>query len=298
VLLFLTNCLQEIKMRFAIMGAGDIGSRYGARLIAAGHDVTFIARSGRLAELRSEGLNVPAGSFGPAFTFEDVQAIENPGEIEPVDSIVFAVKNYHLDDAAKLIKPIVGRETTIIPLQNGVAAPGRIGDIVGSKHVLGFATYSPNAIGEFDSPISDRVQRLADAFNEAGLKVEAVDNIWEPLWRKLCAYASFSPFIVARLSPGDAMANPELADLHRNACREVAAVGQAEGFDIVAEKLVEFASFAPDSKQSMTRDLEAGRRLELEDLIGAVVHKAEASGIAAPVIKTCYQLLKPHEHGS
>ncbi|MBT3995596.1 MAG: 2-dehydropantoate 2-reductase [Chloroflexi bacterium] len=285
-------------MRFAIMGAGDIGSRYGARLITAGHDVTFIARGARLAELQSKGLIVPAGSFGPEFVIESVQATDAPQCMAPVDSIVFAVKNYHLDDAANLIKPIVGDDTTIIPLQNGVAAPGRIGDIVGSKHVLGFATYSPNAIGELDGPISNRVQRLADAFNEAGLKVEAVDNIWEPLWRKLCAYASFSPFIVARLSPGDAMANPELAELHRNACREVAAVGQAEGFDIDAKKLVEFASFAPKSKQSMTRDLEAGRRLELEDLIGAVVHKAEQRGISVPVIKTCYQLLKPHEHGN
>jgi len=285
-------------MRFAIMGAGDIGSRYGARLLNAGHDLTFIARGDRLAELQNNGLSVPAGSFGPAFEFPEVQAVDNPESMKPVDSVVFAVKNYHLPDAATLIKPIIGDETTVIPLQNGVAAPGRIGDIVGRKHVLGFATYSPNAIGELDGPISSRVQTLADAFNEAGLKVEAVDNIWEPLWRKLCAYASFSPFIVARLSPGDAMANPELADLHRSACREVAAVGQAEGFDIEAEKLVEFAGYAPRSKQSMTRDLEAGRRLELEDLIGAVVHRAEGHGIATPVIRTCYQLLKPHEHGS
>lgn len=285
-------------MRFAIMGAGDIGSRYGARLIHAGHDVTFIARGARLAELQQQGLQVPEGVFGPAFAYGSVQATNDPADMTPVDSIVFAVKNYHLEDAANLIRPIVGDETTIIPLQNGIVAPGRIGDIVGRNHVLGFATYSPNAIGELDGPVSERVQRLADAFNEAGMKVEAVDNIWEPLWRKLCAYASFSPFIVARLSPGDAMANPELAELHRTGCDEVASVGQAAGFDITGEQLVEFAGFAASSKQSMTRDLEAGRRLELEDLIGTVVHKAEEHGIAVPVVKSCYQLLKPHELGS
>lgn len=280
------------------MGAGDIGSRYGARLINAGHDVTFIARGARLAELQSTGLFVPDGSFGPEFTINSIQVTDDPSRIDIVDSVIFAVKNYHLTDAANLIRPIIGPGTTVVPLQNGIEAPYRIGDIVGREHVLGFATYSPNAIGELDGPVSERVQTLADVFNAAELVVQAVDDIWEPLWRKLCAYASFSPFIVSRLSPGEALANPELAELHEAGCHEVAAVGRAEGFDIRGEQVVTFAGLFPGSKQSMTRDLEAGRRLELEDLIGIVVRKAVDHGIPTPVIKICYQLLKPHEHGA
>jgi 2-dehydropantoate 2-reductase len=285
-------------MRFALIGVGDIGSRYAGKIALAGHDVLFISRGERLKELQTSGLRIGDGALGDAFSIPEVDATDNVEGRDPVDAIIFGVKTYHLPEAAEQVKPIVGPDTLVIPLQNGVDAPGRIGDVVGREHMLGYATYSPNYIGELDGPVSDRLRDLHTVLVDAGWNVETTDNIWQPLWTKMCAYASFSPFIVARLSPGDSYRFETLRELHQQACEEVAAVGQAEGFEMSAKQLVDFAQVFPNSKQSMTRDLENGRPLEVEDLIGRVVRAANEHGIDAPAITSCYQLLKPYENGS
>ncbi len=292
-------------MRFAVMGAGDIGGRYGGRLAASGLDVTFVARGDRLRQLQKEGLHVPGNPHLQGVDLNEINVTDDPASVGPVDAIIFAVKSYQLEPAAEQMRPMVGPETMIIPLQNGITSPGRIGEIVGREHVLGYATWIPNAIGELDGPVSPRVQKLHAVLKEAGWGVEAVDDIWLPLWLKMGSYAAFGPFIVSRLSLGEAAASPEILALYRAASEEVAAVGRAagvafpEGFaEEAVTTLKRFGEQTPATKQSMTKDLEAGRALELEDLIGTVVHKADEHGVAAPTVRMCYELLKPHEHGS
>lgn len=291
-------------MRFAVMGAGDIGGRYGGRLAVAGCDVTFIARGERLKQLRSEGLHVAGNPHLQGTDLENVNVTDKPADVGPIDVVIFAVKSYQLEQAAMDMMPLIGPETVVIPLQNGITSPGRIAEIIGNRHVLGFASWIPNAIGELDGPATPRVRRVHAEVKKAGWNVEAVDDIWRPLWMKLCTYASFGPFIASRLSLGEAAASPEMVDLYRKASNEVASVGRAEGISIPdsfaddqVAQLFEFGKKNPGSKQSMTRDLEAGRPLELEDLVGVIVHRADRHGIDVPVVRTCYMLLKPHEHG-
>ncbi len=291
-------------MRYAIMGTGDIGARYGGRLAASGLDVTFIARGERFRQLKNEGLHVAGNPHLGGTDLDKINVTDCPASVGPVDVVVFAVKSYQLDQAANDMKPLIGPETVVLPLQNGVTAPNRIAEIVGREHVLGFASWMPNAIGELDGPVTPRVTALHAELKAAGWNVEAVDNIWEPLWLKLCTYATFGPMIVSRLNLGEAAASPEIVELYRAASDEVAQVARAEGISIpddfadkAVSQLITFGNRTPESKQSLTKDLEAGRRLEVEDLIGTVVHKAEEHGVDVPTVRTCYMLLKPHESG-
>ena len=146
-------------MKFAVMGTGDYGGRYGGLLVNAGLDVTFIARGQRYEEIKRNGLHIPPGSQGRRTDIDHVQVTNAPSEVGPVDVVIFAVKNYHVEEAAAQIKPLLGDATVVLPSQNGVTAAERLATIIGRTHVLGYATSQPNAIGELDGPVSPRVKQ-------------------------------------------------------------------------------------------------------------------------------------------
>lgn len=291
-------------MKFAVMGTGDIGGRQGARLVVSGHDVTFIARGDRLKDIKANGLKTTAQFGTPAAEITNLNATDDPSTIGPVDAVVFAVKTYQLEAAAEQMKPLIGPETMVIPLQNGITAADRIGDIIGSEHVIGYSTDIPNAIGELDGPISERVRSLHTVLSQAEWNVETTDDIKTPVWAKAAVYAACGPIIVSRVNFGTAGAFPGFREQYQTSCLEAQAVAQAEGInlgpDFVEHGLSLFdgaVNTAPEHEMSMQKDLAAGRPLELEDLIGVFVHKGKELGVPTPTIKTYYELLKPHEHG-
>src|SRR5215831_12070557 len=166
------------QMKFAVMGTGDFGGRYGGRLVNAGLDVTFIARGQRYDEITRHGLHTQADSQGRRIDIPHVQVTNTPAEVGPVDVVIFAVKNYHLEEAAEQMQPLLGDATVVLPMQNGVTAAERLATIVGRPHVLGYATSVPTmAIGELDGPVSPRVQTLWHILKGAGVNVEMVDDI-------------------------------------------------------------------------------------------------------------------------
>ena len=187
-------------MKFAIMGAGEYGSKYGGWLVKAGLDVTFIARGQRYEEIRRHGLQIKPDVQGRRTDIAHVKVTNAPAEVGPVDVVIFAVKNYHLEEAAGQIKPLLGDTTVVLPLQNGITAAERLATIVGHKHVLGYATSLPTqAIGEWHGPVSQRVQAVWEVLKSAGINVEAVDDIRLPLWNKLVNYAGGSPLLACNL---------------------------------------------------------------------------------------------------
>ena len=131
-------------MKFAVMGAGDIGSRQGAMLANAGHEVSFIARGKRLEDLKANGLKSPARNGLPPTELPAVDATDDPASIGIVDVVVLAVKTYQLEAAVEQMKPLIGSETMVICLQNGVTAADRTGAIIGREHVVGYSTDMPN----------------------------------------------------------------------------------------------------------------------------------------------------------
>jgi 2-dehydropantoate 2-reductase len=204
------------------------------------------------------------------------------------------------------MQPLLGDATVVLPLQNGVTAAERLARIVGRKHVLGYATSIPiHAIGELDGPVSSRVQQVWAILHGAGVEVAAVDDISVPLWNKLVAYAGISPLLAARVDIGQAAAAPDMRRLVWEASEEAAAAAGAEGvrLDVGAGNraltvLDRYHQQNPRWRLSMLQDLDAGRRLELEDLVGVIVHKGTQQGIPTPVIRVCYMLLKPYEMGA
>ena len=288
-------------MRIAVMGAGEFGSQFGYALLKAGQDVTLIARGRRYDEIARDGVRGKweANVIPPdAFT-----VTRDPAAVGPVDAVIFAVKTYQLEEAAEQIAPLIGEDTVVIPLQNGVTAGERLAGIVERRHVLEYATSTPHAIGELGGPVTPRVEAMRSVLASAGFDVAAADDIRVPLWQKLVQYAALSTGLAARADLGQTATSPELRKLVREGAEEAAKVAAAEGIPIepgAGESVLAFLDEQKGSpwRSSMLKDLEAGRPLELEDLIGHVVNRGGERGIPTPVLRVCYLMLKPFAQGA
>jgi 2-dehydropantoate 2-reductase len=299
-------------MRIAVFGAGAIGGYFGGRLAQAGHDVRLLARGRHLAAIQERGLQVRSilGDFDAM-----LPATDEPATIGPVDAVLFTVKSYDTDAAAARLPPLLGPETIVVSLQNGVDNEERIGRVVGARRVLGGVAYllanvaDPGEIvhtggptrvvvGELDGSISDRARRLVAAFTEAGIDAELSPTIRTVLWTKfvfICAQAGITA--ATRLPIGEIRDDPEAWTVFRTVADEVAALGRAEGVllaDDVVEQAVRLgAGLQADARSSLANDLAAGRRMELEALLGAVVHRSRERGLPAAASETLYAVLRP-----
>lgn len=302
-------------MKFAIMGTGGVGGYYGGLLAQAGQDVTFIVRGSHLQALRDKGLQVK--SVLGDFTVSPAKATDKPSQIGPVDVILFATKTYQTDEAAKLVKPIVGKDTAVVSLQNGIDAADRIGAVVGMEHMLGGATWLSAAIeapgvigqysqfrrivlGEFNGQTTRRLKVVYDALQATGATVEVSDNILKVLWTKFVFIASVSAMgSLTRVTFGEYRSVPETRALLSEAISEVAAVANAKGVSLGAEVVGKTLAFidgsAPGIKPSMQRDVESGKRSELESMIGVVVRMGMQYKVPTPVMRFAYAMLKPED---
>lgn len=308
-------------MRFAIMGSGGLGCLFGGMLARAGVDVTLIARGANLEALRSGGLTVQMLD-GERFHV-GVKASDDPREVGPVDAILFCVKTYDVDAAARAVLPMVGPETLILPVQNGVEAANQIAAVVGQEHVVtgvGVAggTVEPRGMvsqkglrvrarfGPDAASGGQRTDRIRDVLLSAGIAADASPGVEVDLWEKFL----FTPFslgflTLTRLTAGQSVQHPELIDVFRKLTAEAEAVGRARGVplaDNAIERALEtlrgIAATHPDSYGSMYFDLLAGKRLELEAINGAVIRMGRQYGIPTPYNELVYAGLKPYIDGA
>ena len=304
-------------MRIAIMGAGGQGGLFGSLLSQAGHDVTFIARGRNLEAIQKNGLSLKSRIYND--TIVQVNATDKPGDVGNVDLVLFCVKNYDLDVAVDQFKPLIGPETIVLTIQNGVEAPDRVGDVIGSEHVLPGVSIT-NAhlvtpgvvnhhggkrivIGEFSGDMSPRAIMLEKVFKEAGLEAMASDNIKHRLWQKLTTLSGLHGVVcLTRSSLGVVRDHKETWGLMRNVMLETASVALAEGVviseDEVDATLEGISRMPPGVKPSMMVDLEAGRRIELDTFNGAVVRYGRKHGVDTPLNYVIYSALKPYENGT
>ena len=304
-------------MKIAVMGAGAIGGYFGGRLAKAGFDVSFIAQSAHLDAIRENGLKVlsPLGDF----TIHPATVTDDPAEVGPVDVILFMVKNYDTLQAAEQIRPLVGSDTAIIPFQNGVEARAMLSNVLGARHVLGGVAFIPASIqepgvikhnaelaklvfGEFDKQITPRALSFLDALEKAGVTGEIPADISMVLWSKLMFLTSMSAInCITRQPVGLVQSDGETIALYMDAMREVAAVAAAHGVSLgeeaIANNMALAKSFPPNNKTSMFQDLEAGRRLEIDYLSGAVVRLGREKGIETPIHRTAWVAIKPWING-
>ena len=192
-------------MRLAIVGVGNYGSRFAARLIQAGQDVTLIARGRTLERLRTQGLTATQSTITPAMHLDTVQATDDPTSVGPVDVVCMCVKLYQLDNAIEVASPLVGPDTTILGFQNGVTAADRLIKHFGAAYVVGVGTgvaSVPLTIGEFPQGMSARTSAIVQVFKEAGINVVESDNVLEAIWGKFIAVCGGTVCALARQPAG------------------------------------------------------------------------------------------------
>lgn len=302
-------------MKILIMGTGGVGGYYGGLLAQQGNDVTFISRGALLYAIRNEGLKVK--SIHGDFTVFPANATENPGEVGPVELILFCVKTYNTEEAAEAIRPAVGPQTVVMSLQNGIDAAERIGEVIGLEHVIGGATWLSSAVeapgvikqvsqfrrivlGELDGSRSARIQSIHDVLKSSGIIVEISENIQKVLWTKFVFISAASALgSLTRLPMGEFRSVPETRGLLSSIMQEVQAVAQAQGVPLdpdVVQKSLEFTdNAAPHIKPSMQLDVETGHRTELESMIGVIGRKGRKLGVPTPAADFVYASLLPIE---
>jgi 2-dehydropantoate 2-reductase len=305
-------------MRIAIIGAGGVGGGFGAALAKAGGDVTFVARGAHLAAMRQHGLKIE-GDRGETL-IQPVQATGDVASIGPVEIVLFCVKLWDVESAGEQIKPLIGANTGVIPLQNGIDSGDRLLPILGAAHVMAgtvaisatiarpgvirqTGTFMSMAFGERAGGPSPRGEQLLALCRKAGFNASLSENIAVPIWEKFILLAAMSGCTaVTRLPIGKLRDDPDVFSLFESVMRETEAVGRAEGVplaaDVVEKRIAMIKSQPPGVVASMAVDLSRGNRLELPWLAGKIVALGRKHGIATPANAAIFAALKPYANGA
>jgi len=289
-------------MKIAMMGSGGVGGYFGGRLAKQGYEVAFIARGAHLAAMRDNGLTIESG-VAP-MRLNPVRVTDDPATIGPVDVVILSVKLWDTEDAARQIKPLVGRDTAVISLQNGVDAETILAGMLGPHHVMGgiaqigtrigrpgviehVGTMQRLVFGELDNVRSARAEALLEACLAAGITAELSTDVVKTIWHKFVFLVGMSSVTsLTRLPIGPIRKDPDARALLLNVMREAVAVGRKKGVGLdtdFAEQQIAFADGLPETMTtSMYHDLERGNRLELPWLAGTVARFGRELGIDTP----------------
>ena len=303
-------------VHIVVMGSGGVGAYFGAKLHRAGERVTFVARGPHLAAIKRSGLAIKSAAEGDILVRP--AAVERLEGVDRADAVLFCVKSFDTDDAAARLWSVLGPETPVLSLQNGVDNEDKIDAKLGAGRAMGgvaqvFATIElPGVIrhhaagriifGEMDGTVSARAERLRDAFARAEVPVEVSKSIRRALWEKyllICAVGGTTA--VTRETLGAVRDTPATWRLFRTIVEEVAALARASGVDLpddAVDQVVKFAAtIPPGNRASLAQDLLQGRRLELEALHGHAARLGERLGVPMPATFAVYAALAPHAAG-
>ena len=305
-------------MRIAIVGAGGVGGGFGAALAHAGADVSFIARGAHLAAMQKDGLRVE--SVRGNTHLKPAKATDDPKTVGPVDYVLFCVKLWDVESAGEMIRPMIGRDTAVIPLQNGVCAPERLVPILGEDHVMGgvaqisatigapglikqTGTFMRMVFGELDGRKRERGEKLAAMCDKASFESLHSDQILTELWMKFILLATNASVMATIRQPiGKIRDDADIIGMMRAGYRETVDVGRARGVTIPADavdRTVETSMGLPPALlPSMAVDLMRGNRIELPWLSGKVVELGRQLGIPTPVHSFLFTALKPYVMGA
>jgi 2-dehydropantoate 2-reductase len=304
-------------MRIVVMGSGGTGGYFGAKLARAGDDVTFVARGAHLAAIRASGLRIKSAVEGEWSV--RAPAVERVDGLPPADLVLFCVKSFDTEEAAALIRPVVGPDTGVLSIQNGVDNEEKLGRVLGAGHVLGgavrvFATIeSPGVIthtfggqmifGEMDGRVTERARAFLASCQKAAIPTDLVTDVLRALWDKyvfLTTHAGVTA--LTRCPAGVLRAVPEVRELYRRIVTEIVSVGRAAGAPVddglLDQGMKFFDGVAPNASSSLHYDLTQGKRLELDALHGHVIRLAERHGVPTPTVFAIYAALRPYRDGA
>lgn len=301
-------------MRIAVVGAGGVGGYFGGRLAQAGHDVTFIARGEHLSAMLREGLRVE--SINGDFAVSPVQATDRPDDVGAVELIIMGVKAWQIPEAAARLSPMLGPDTLVLPLQNGLEAAPQLAKVVGPAAVLGglCAIYSfvtaPGCIrhigidpsvtfGALQPSQAGRLAEIQTALRQAGITASMASDIRVPLWEKFLVLRWGVVGAVARVPAGVLRRLPQARDMIDQASREVLAVAKTQGINLPADTLQRSSALLDSlpavATTSLQRDVMEGHPSELDAQAGALVRLGEQVGVATPLHAFVYHSLLPME---
>jgi len=301
-------------MRIAIMGAGGVGGCLGGLLAKAGNDVSLIARGEHLEAIRENGLKIirPDGEF-----VVQVEATDDPSEIGPVDLVLFTVKTFQNRHVITNLKPLMGPETSVITLQNGVESHEQLGAVLGPSNILPGAYWASSHIvapgviaedvgarisfGEVDDTDSLRALEIRKVFRDAGIETELSPDPLRVLWEKFVVLSALAGITsAAQTRPKELLQFPDARKMFCDAMEEALAVGLAKGIELpmnLVQDSLKYVESLPDFQNSMHGDYEAGRPTELDALSGAVIRLGKQIGVKTPVHDFLYSVLLPHKDG-
>lgn len=304
-------------MKICIIGAGGLGGFFGGWLAAGGEDVTFIARGEHLAAMRSQGLEVRSELGNKKIS--KVNAVDNPQSLGIMDVVIFTVKSYDLTEAALKCRSLIGPNTLIVSLLNGIDWVEELKAIFPDAHLAAGVTMVPSNIvspgviehkgrntaitlGAFTTASVGRVEALRDACVHAGIDAQVGDNIEITVWTKFVAWSAGAGVTSLSRQPyGVVQRDPALKHIFIAAATEAVTVAQATGIplanNLVSKLTAAIESMPPDSKSSTLVDLENGKRLELAAGVGTVVRLGRQRGIDTPVCATIAAALGPFTGG-
>lgn len=302
-------------MRIAIFGTGGAGGYFGARLARSGEEVTFIARGKHLEAMRENGLRVD--SVLGDFVVHPVQTTGDPVQVGIVDVVILGVKAMQVKTVLQALHPLVGPETMIVPLQNGVEAAGQIAKEFGDRNVVGglakiisfkvgaghirHAGADPYiAIGELDKRPSKRTERLRQVFEKSGISADVPSDIEAAIWQKFLFVVSWGGVGAITDAPiGVIRSMPETRRMLELAMSEVLSVAQAKRIAVRDDTVQQTMAFVDTLPQggttSLHRDIVDGKPSELDFWNGAVVRLGQEESVATPLNTFIYNSLLPRE---
>jgi 2-dehydropantoate 2-reductase len=303
-------------MRIAAMAAGAVGGYFGGRLAAAGHEVAFIARRAHLEAIRKEGLKIE--SVHGDLHLKNVVATDDPKEVGPVDVVLFAVKLWDTEKAA-VARPLVGPDTRVITLQNGVDSYERVSPILGKDQTIPGTAYiatvlrAPGVVshtskfaimrcGRMDGKPDAKLQAFVEAAKASHIDIQPQNDMNRERWQKFIFLSAMAGANCATRMPlGEVLADPDTRAFYRKLMEECLKVGQKSGArvpdDWVDDRMVFSDNAPPGMKASMLHDLEAGNRLELDWLTGKVASLGRELGVPTPASEAVYAAVKLHRMG-
>jgi 2-dehydropantoate 2-reductase len=311
---------EEVEcVRWAMVGAGAMGSLFGGLLGRAGQEVWLVdGWREQVDALNGGGLRIEdhSGCLGQGEIVVRVAATTDPGEVEPVDCVVFFVKSYDTEAAARWARPLFGPETVALTLQNGLGNVEQLERVLGSGRVLAgatscgatllgpgrirFAGCGPTTVGELEDRVTPRVERIAAALAAAGLPTEVSANIKSVIWGKILINVGINALTaLTGLTNGGLLEHAETREVMRAAVTEATTVALARNIrglrsDPVAH-VEEVAARTAANRSSMLQDVERGRRTEIEAINGSIVREAAVAGLSAPVNMVLTALVKMKE---
>ncbi|MBC8452909.1 MAG: 2-dehydropantoate 2-reductase [Chloroflexi bacterium] len=304
-------------MRIAVMGAGAVGGYFGGLLANQGEDIVLIARGAHGDAIAKNGLQIDShwGNFNVK-----VAVTHDPSTVGEVDLILHCIKLYSHAESFPSMKAMVGENTTILTIQNGAAAGSILAAAFGAEHVLEGATYIETGItgpghihqsastakiefGETDGSQTARTEAIKKLFTREGMQVGVSENIVDTLWNKMVSVGAIGTVMAAsRASFPEILASPNGEHTIRTTMEEIVAVGQSQGVTFpprcVEAKLEDAIAEAEEMQASLQYDLDSGKPLELDDILGAVVKLGREAGVPVPSSAALVTVLDKFKQGS